>query len=237
MKSDASVVSHFTTSVNRYSEHIPPQDEFSMAAFTRHADKRLKVLEIGCGTGHRLEGLATYYSGFVLFGFDITPAMIHTACKIRPKGINFMIGDCLQIPFNKGYFDAVIIYDILHHLVGGDKKESDKLREAGFRELLRILAPHGFIVFEEVCVNRKWRSNLILWFSHTLSKLHISIPVLNINTDVVVNFYTLDELQETIDRLNLEIVKHEVVNYKDLGRWISTFGSFEYHMRYVLKRG
>jgi hypothetical protein len=59
---------------------------------------------------------------------------------------------------------------------------------------------------------------------------------LHINTDVVLNFFTLDELASTLDHLGLQIVKQEIKKFKGFGAWISTFGSSTIHVHYVLER-
>jgi hypothetical protein len=128
------------------------------------------------------------------------------------------------------------MYYVLHHLIKDNKKVSNSLREKGFRELLRLLAPKGFIILGEVCVNTAWRSALIFFVSHLLSKFHISLPMLDIGPDVVTNFFTLEELQANFDRLGLSVVSCQIEHYKNLSTWLSTFGSFTYHVIYTLRR-
>ena len=236
MSVEKSVISHFTTSLQRYVEAPPPPDDFAMQAFAPYAGRRLRVLELGCGTGHRLEGLSKYYPDFRLCGIDITPVMIKTARSVRPNHIAFVSGDCLRNPFSDGQFDAIVMYDVLHHLISGTREESNVLRERGLHELLRLLAPGGFIVLEEVCVTTAWRSRLIFSISRLISRLHVSIPSLHIHTDVVLNFFTLEELSTTLDHLGLDIVEQESDKFKGLGVRISTFGSTTHHVRYILKR-
>jgi len=236
MNIEDSVVSHFTSSVSKYPEKWSELEDFAKQAFKPIIERRSRVLELGCGTGHRLEGLSTYYPKLKLYGMDITPAMVKKARAIQPELINFMVGDCLHNPFKGGEFDAVLMYYVLHHLIKDNKKVSNSLREKGFRELLRLLAPKGFIILGEVCVNTAWRSALIFFVSHLLSKFHISLPMLDIGPDVVTNFFTLEELQANFDRLGLSVVSCQIEHYKNLSTWLSTFGSFTYHVIYTLRR-
>ena len=236
VKVEPSVVSHFTASVNRYTEPPPEPGDFVLRAFEPYAGQSLRVLELGCGTGHRLEGLARLHPRFRLFGLDLTPIMVQTARRVRPAALSFMVGDCLAAPFADGQFDAVILYDVLHHLVRGTKEESNLLREAGIKELMRLLARGGRIVMEEVCVKTGWRAQWIHAASRLVSRLHLSIPALHIHTDVVLNFYTLDELDDAFAKCGLFIKEREVKKYPGLGAWISTFGDSTYHVRCVLER-
>jgi SAM-dependent methyltransferase len=236
MKVEPSVVSHFTASVDRYTEPPPEPGDFVLSAFASYSGQSPRLLELGCGTGHRLEGLARDHFGFRLFGLDITPVMVQTARRVRSAAVSFMVGDCFSTPFADGQFDAVIMYDVLHHLVSGTKDGSNLLREAGLNELVRLLALDGRIVMEEVCVNTGWRAKLIYTASHLVSRLHLSIPALHIHTDVVLNFFTLDELEAAFAGCGLQVVAREVMKFPGLGAWISTFGDTTYHVRCVLER-
>lgn len=234
MKIETSVVSHFTHSVGRYTEPPPPPNDFAMSAFAS-SPPGLRVLELGCGTGHRLEGLTRDHPGFRLHGLDITPVMVQTARRERPAGISFMVADCLSVPFASASFDAIIIYDVLHHLVTGTKPASDHLRTAGLQELVRLLAPGGFIVMEEVCVNTSWRARGIFALSHLISRLHLNLPALHIHTDVVLNFFTLKELAAAFRDVSLQVTRQEMDQFPGIGAFISTFGDTTYHVRSILQ--
>jgi SAM-dependent methyltransferase len=236
MKVESSVVSHFTASVDRYTDPPSPPDDFAMRAFGPLAGTHARVLELGCGTGHRLAGLDRDHAAFRLFGLDITPIMVQKARQIRPAAISFMVGDCLHVPFESGQFDAIIIYNVLHHLVTGNKSASDLLRQRGLNELVRLLAPGGRIVLEEYCVNTAWRARLVFLFSHLVSRLHLSVPRLHIHTDVVTNFFTLAELDHAIAKSGLHIVHREVDRFPGFAVRLSTFGDTTYQVRCVLER-
>jgi SAM-dependent methyltransferase len=236
MKVETSVVSHFTASVDRYTDPPPAPGDFLLRAFEQNAGQPLRVLELGCGTGHRLEGLNRDHADFQLFGLDITPIMVQTARQVRPAPISFMIGDCLTVPFADGLFNGIIIYNVLHHLITDTKEKSNRLRENGLSELVRLLAPGGRIVLEEHCVNATWRASLIFFFSHLVSRLHLSIPALHIHTDVVTNFFALEELDTAFTRSGLRVVQKEVDRFPGLAVRIATFGDTTYQFRCVLER-
>ncbi len=236
MKIESSVVSHFTSSVDRYTEPPLTPGDFLLRALEQDAGRALRVLELGCGTGHRLAGINRDHPGFRLFGLDITPIMVQTARQVRPGAILFMIGDCLSVPFAAGQFDVIIICNVLHHLVSGTKDESNLLRERGMSELMRQLAPGGRIVLEEYCVNAAWRAKLIFFFSHLVSRLHLSIPALHIHTDVVTNFFTLEELDRAFARSGLRALEKEKNRFPGLAVRIATFGDTTYHVRCALER-
>jgi SAM-dependent methyltransferase len=236
MKIEDSVITHFTASVERYTKDILSRDEFALRSLKKYEDHKLRVLELGCGTGHCLEKINTSHPKFKLSGMDITPAMIRLARKLRPEPIIFMVGDCIHSPFEKEEFDVLIMYSVLHHLINENKEKSNALREEALVELVRLMAPDSMIIFEEVMVDTAWRSRLIFSLSRFIARFHISIPILHINTDVVLNFFTPGELMALFDRLDLQMEVQEIKKFKGIGAWISTFGSRTIHGHYLLKR-
>jgi hypothetical protein len=89
---------------------------------------------------------------------------------------------------------------------------------------------------EEVCVNATWRAKMIFAASHLVSLAHISVPALHIHTDVVLNFFTLGELDEAFARLGLRVVEREVMKFPGLGARLATFGDTTHHVLCVLER-
>lgn len=236
MRFDDSVVSHFSSSAERYVGRVPARQDFFMRAFEPYADRRLRVLDVGCGTAQRLEGLAQYYPRFDLHGVDITPAMLKSASSLRPESIEFVLGNCLCTPYPDSSFHAVILSDVLHHLVTGRIEESRELREAGLREITRLIGTDGFVLLKEVCLDGQWRTNLVFRISQAFAQSHVAIPFMNIHRDVVVNFFALDELRDTLARLRLTIVGQEMQTVRRLRYRIPSLLSCHYHVWYVLKR-
>lgn len=73
-----------------------------------------KVLEVGCGTGRLLAGLAPDPG----VGIDVSPAMIDIATNEHP-GINFLAGDVEDPHFLAtlpGPFDVIILSDVIGYL-------------------------------------------------------------------------------------------------------------------------
>lgn len=238
MKLDVhTIVSHFSSSAERYSKNrkLPGPSDFFVKAFQSRANANLKILDVGCGTGHRLKGLGFYYPSFDLLGIDITPNMLKQSHTDQSNTIKFLVGDSLSLPFQNHSFDAVIISEVLHHLVTANRRESCLLREQALRELLRLVKPDGILLLHEVCFYSAWRSIAIFHLSHLFSRLNLSIPALNVHKNVVVNFFTLQELEETFDRLTLEIVAKEYNTFRKPVNWISGLFSFPVWPKYVLK--
>jgi SAM-dependent methyltransferase len=92
-------------------------------------------LEIGCGTGYVLSGIAKAYPGAELHGSEIFTAGLVFAAARQPT-IDFMQMDARHIPF-VDEFDAIGAFDVLEH-IEEDEQVLVQMREA--------LKPRGFIL-------------------------------------------------------------------------------------------
>ena len=95
--------------------------------FTKHK-KKLKILDIGCGTGalidligNRLEGDTT------LYGIDISPVAI-TKGKRLFTGTDLICGDASDLPYKNSYFDIVISFGSFEHCYDPSKVISEMKR-------------------------------------------------------------------------------------------------------------
>ncbi len=70
----------------------------------------MKLLDIGCGTGHIIQKLASSCEGAILIGLDISPAMIEIARRdsVLLTNVSFTLGDGMHLPFSACSFDIVI---------------------------------------------------------------------------------------------------------------------------------
>lgn len=98
-----------------------------------------KVLDLGFGTGRHTIFLAE--KGFGVYGIDISEKGKEiTAKKAKEKGLNvhLSIADMKDMPFEDGFFDAIIAsYTIEHNTLEGLKKTVS--------EMERVLKPGGVV--------------------------------------------------------------------------------------------
>ena len=89
----------------------------------------MTLLDIGCGTGHIVQELATSCSGVLLIGLDISSAMIEIARSNNSHlpDVLFNIGDGMRLPFSAYSFDIVI----------------NRLAEYSVQEAYRVLREGG----------------------------------------------------------------------------------------------
>lgn len=88
-------------------------------------------LDVGCGPGAALEHAAA--TGSEVAGIDPSPSMVSRAAKRVPTA-HVQVGSAEEIPFPNDYFSVVINISSFHHWTD---------REAGLKEILRVLAPGG----------------------------------------------------------------------------------------------
>ena len=83
-------------------------------ALGKYCSEFRSFLEIGCGTGYVLSGIATAYPGAQLHGSEIFTAGLAFAAARQPT-IDFMQMDGRSIPFVEE-FDSIGAFDVLEHI-------------------------------------------------------------------------------------------------------------------------
>lgn len=90
-----------------------------------------RFLDVGCGPGAALEYAAA--TGAQIAGVDPSPSMVDRASKRIPTA-DVRVGSAEELPFPDNYFTVVANVASFHHWAD---------REAGLREILRVLTPGG----------------------------------------------------------------------------------------------
>jgi SAM-dependent methyltransferase len=104
--------------------------ERALVAFVE-APPGLRVLEVGCGTGHWLEVLTR--CGACVSGLDRSAEMLRVAAS-RVPGATLVEGDAGRLPWGDASFDRVVCVNAIHHFPDG---------AAFVAEARRVLAPGG----------------------------------------------------------------------------------------------
>ncbi len=100
--------------------------------------KGISVLEVGCGPGKFSKRLLE--AGTDLKAIDVNEKFIN---KLRMTGgDNFDLCSVTDLAYGDGRFDRVVMFDVLHHLLGDDYGRA-------LSEIRRVLKPGGFAIIWE----------------------------------------------------------------------------------------
>lgn len=98
-----------------------------------------RILDAGCGNGRHVVFFAE--QGFEVYGLDISEEAVEIAnAWLGKKGLraHLAIGDIRKLPFEDGYFDVVISYGVLDHIMFAEAKKA-------FQEIKRVCCDGGYI--------------------------------------------------------------------------------------------
>ena len=98
---------------------------------------KMKVLDLGCGTGTLTLMLKRAHPEAQIIGLDGDPEVLSIARdKTRGMDIQWDEGLASSLPYPDSVFDRVVTSLVIHHLVTEDKRRA-------FKEIYRVLKPNG----------------------------------------------------------------------------------------------
>jgi ubiquinone/menaquinone biosynthesis C-methylase UbiE len=102
--------------------------------------RRLKVLDLACGSGAFLRDLKSAFPRAAVVGLDLSAA--YAAEAARRSGAKVVQGAAERLPFAGGSFDAVTCVYLFHEL-------PPRVRPEVAREIARVLKPQGLLAFAD----------------------------------------------------------------------------------------
>ena len=111
------------------------RNELILWALRTHKPDAHKFLEVGCGTGFVLSGIANAHPKMVISGSEIFVAGLSHAAKRVPTA-HFMQMDARRVPYAEE-FDVIGAFDVLEHI---------KEDETVLAQLQRALKPGGVLL-------------------------------------------------------------------------------------------
>ena len=115
-------------------------EPYALDLVSRLQDKKyVDILEIACGTGRVTAHLAKSVKHDTITATDLNPDMINVAKEIiKDKTIKWMAADAMELPFDDGSFDLIVIqFGVMFF--------PDK--EKGLKEAYRVLKTGGKLIY------------------------------------------------------------------------------------------
>ena len=125
-----------------------------------------RVLEVGFGSGLSFLNLQELYEE--IHGLDLNAPAAQVAESFRRKGIETKLinGSVLQMPYEDGFFDTVLLISILEHL-------KPQLQQQAFYEISRVLRKGGQVIYG-VPVERPFMNFAFRMLGFDIRKHHFS---------------------------------------------------------------
>lgn len=95
-----------------------------------------RILDIGCGFGWFVIN-ALHRGADQITGMEISQRDLETVQKyIKQKNTSFCTGTAIDLPFDQGYFDSVVSWEVIEHIPKGTENRM-------FSEVARVLKNQG----------------------------------------------------------------------------------------------
>jgi SAM-dependent methyltransferase len=158
----------------------------------------LTVLDAGCGNGVSVDELRTH--GLAAWGIDLS-ALRRWQWGQRTHRACLAVADLASLPFQDGYFDAILCSGVIEHIGVVESRgskytvtippERDAAREAFLRELVRVLAPNGMLYID--CPNGSFPVDF--WHGSAGGNLRFHSP----REGFLPTFHEIEQLANRVD--------------------------------------
>lgn len=145
------------------------------------------LLDCGCGTAPMLTLLHEKYPDKHYTGIDLTPKMIEVAKSKNMEGVELVVGDCENLPFEENSFDVVICSQSFHHYPNV---------QDFFNSVFRVLRPNGRLILRDMTA----KYGAVRWFMNT-----IEMPIINLTGHGDVHVYGREEVKALCENAGLRL--------------------------------
>jgi len=164
-----------------------------------------RLLEVGCGEGLLLAQLIKAFPGLEVWGVDGWQEILSRARKrldgIR-SGVSLQKADAADLPFEDGFFDAVVCVNVFFNM------ESIRKVSSTLNEIARVCKRGGRIVFDI-----RNSQNPVLNMKYKLARYYDATV-----KDLPLNTYNPADIRALLDNAGFEVVRERpmFIRYKPL---------------------
>jgi len=200
----------------------------------------MKILDVGGASGFFLNEILTRARHAVeAHNLEL---MSEYKSKQMNERIRFLEGSILASSIPDGAYDIVTCRHILHHLVAGSVQQTLANQQQALEEMVRILRPGGYLVFEEWVNQVRLFSRIIYHLSKWACRVGIKSDFYYGAGSVVVSFLSPREIQTMLDKLgsqhDLQVLQRQYEPGKMSWRWkLSLLMSWVGSLLYVIRVG
>lgn len=153
--------------------------------------KKIKVLDVACGTGRMLPEIISSGNDVDYYGLDSSKVMT-SHLKEKAKKVNFpvniKIGDAAQLPYKDNSFNVCYTYHLTWHL-------PEELQIKMILEMLRVTKRGGYVVFDVLNSNFVWEKYKHLFGKKKTSGIH-KVDIKQIKNLLKDRSYVLEKLSD-----------------------------------------
>lgn len=179
-----------TNTATNYS--ISRRFEFPRILKYSNPKKNENILDVACGSGELAIKIAS--NGSNVYGIDLDKKEIEIANRVSKReklNCEFTIGNAEDLPYENEYFDKIVSSCALEHFKNDEK---------ALKEMNRTLKSNGSIVLS------------VDSFSYPVEK---NLKEIHRNKYQVVNYYTLNKLEEKLNNTGFKLNKSKyIINSK-----------------------
>lgn len=156
---------------------------------SRLDNKKIKVLDLGCGDGSFIKNLIAGGINAEFIGSDISSSMINIAKEKLgdQSNVELLVCDGFKLPLiMQAKFDVIHLDSVLHHLVGKTRSKSQSLANRLLTILIKRLSKNGILIVEEMYYNSYLLPQITSFFIFYALKL---ISILKLDLSMVTALY------------------------------------------------
>ncbi|MCR5106616.1 MAG: class I SAM-dependent methyltransferase [Lachnospiraceae bacterium] len=164
------------------------KDDYPYISSELEKEEYHDLLDCGCGTGPMISLLYEKDPAKHYTGLDITPRMIEVGRAKNLSGVDWIVGDCEDLPFEENSFDAVICTNSFHHYPNPQRF---------FDSVKKVLRPKGRLILQDYTAPK-----VVLWIMN-----HTEMPLANLIGHGDVAARSLDDIRGYCEAADLKIEK------------------------------